>query len=667
MKSMPALSKVDNKKLLSKSEFCSLLALHGKSNVSDEITELSACAEKQCVGAQVWPKIKNINAWMISSETATFMKVGGLGVVATELPEAFNATYASQGDKITVVTPLYVGNTGRKKATVNKNIYTGAENNSVEIKKITDINVPFVGKNRTINKFNVGVYCAKKGPVEYIFLKNRRFFSITTDYRNPDCQDGCYVLNKLGVNEVERFAFFSKAVYVLLLNLVQNNSKLSDIDCPNVLLANDWHSGALSGLTKYRTQMLKKSGDITADDAKKLCSIPVVHLAHHLGYQGWDNKNTVRILNSLYEESVKEVLKNAKVYCSDNPRIHNTLIVDGVYNQACCNFHLADRVVTVSNNYCEEVSKEPDFGYDFCNLLNQRKKNGTFIGIVNGYDKKLITPNPKKVGVLNSHFGGFDFGCYDETSIEIKKKNKREFIRLLAKLATDKEYKQKTLPLLNFYKFDDVSDLAEISDSIPMFCATSRLVEQKGYDIVSEAIIKLYKHGLNWGWPVSEPEIPLQDAIGHLPSLESGETSDIPWHFAKVHNDRSVLALKHTPTGKSAIANEIYYPKKEDGTRIKGFHNTFKRIQWDQPCPTRTTFSGSMSSHNNVHPGRLLPDGTYSDARVLTLLETFIVSSIPETVDFPKGSTDTFIRTVIGESIPPKLMMKVIEKIGEQV
>ena len=75
---------------------------------------------------------------------------------------------------------------------------------------------------------------------------------------------------------------------------------------------------------------------------------------------------------------------------------------------------------------------------------------------------------------------------------------------------------------------------------------------------------------------------------------------------------------------------------------------------------------GSALSHkNNVHPGRLLPDGTYSDARVLTLLETFIVSSIPEDIDFPKDSTDTFIRTVIGESIPPKLMMKVIEKIGK--
>lgn len=196
----------------------------------------------------------------------------------------------------------------------------------------------------------------------------------------------------------------------------------------------------------------------------------------------------------------------------------------------------------------------------------------------------------------------------------------------------------------------------------------ARVLNAKDYGICQSrprAIIKMYKPDKKWSWPATEAEIPLRDAIGDLPSLESGETSDIPWHFAKKHNDRAVLALKHTPTGKSAIANEVYYPKKEDGTRIKGFHNTFKRMVWEQPCPTRTTFSGSMSSHNNVHPGRLLHDGTYSDARVLTLLETFIVSSIPNDVDFPKGSTDTFIRTVIGESIPPKLMMKVIEKIGE--
>ena len=195
-----------------------------------------------------------------------------------------------------------------------------------------------------------------------------------------------------------------------------------------------------------------------------------------------------------------------------------------------------------------------------------------------------------------------------------------------------------------------------------------RVLNAKDYGICQSrprAIIKLYKHGLKWAWPKEQNEIPLSSAIGHLPSLEAGEDSGIPWHYAKPQNERAVLALKHTPSGKSAIANPVYYPKKEDGTRIKGFHNTFKRMVWDQPCPTRTTFSGSMSSHNNVHPGRKLPDGTYSDARVLTLLETFIVSSIPEDIDFPKDSTDTFIRTVIGESIPPKLMMEVVSKIGE--
>ena len=178
------------------------------------------------------------------------------------------------------------------------------------------------------------------------------------------------------------------------------------------------------------------------------------------------------------------------------------------------------------------------------------------------------------------------------------------------------------------------------------------------------AIIKLWKKNYKWPWPQSEREITLREAIGHLPSLEPGEDSGIRWHYAKPQNPRAVLAMRHTEPGKSAIANEVYYPKKEDGTRIKGFHNTFKRMVWDQPCPARTTFCGSMSSHNNVHPGYLQPDGTYSDPRVLTLLETFIVSSIPEDIVFPEGATDTFIRTVIGEAIPPRLMERIISLIG---
>lgn len=191
----------------------------------------------------------------------------------------------------------------------------------------------------------------------------------------------------------------------------------------------------------------------------------------------------------------------------------------------------------------------------------------------------------------------------------------------------------------------------------------SRILNAKDYGISQtrpRAIIKMFKKHLSWDWPETEKEITLREAIGHLPSLESGEDSGIPWHYAKEENERAVLALKHTPTGKSALKNEIYYPKKKDGSRITGFHNTFKRMTWDQPAHARTTYCGSMSSHNNVHPGYRKADGTYSDARVLTLLETFLVSSIPSDINFPDWCTDNFIRTLIGESIPPLMLKKII-------
>lgn len=192
------------------------------------------------------------------------------------------------------------------------------------------------------------------------------------------------------------------------------------------------------------------------------------------------------------------------------------------------------------------------------------------------------------------------------------------------------------------------------------------VLDAKNYGISQtrpRAIIKMQKKGLLWRFPEIEPIIPLKDAIGDLPSIEAGEDSGIKWHYASPINERIALALKHTKPGTSALNNEVYYPKKVDGSRIKGFHNTYKRMVWNQPAPARTTYCGSVSSHNNVHPGRLLHDGTYSDARALTLLETFIVSSIPVDIKFPENTSDTFIRTIIGEAIPPQMLTKIIKGI----
>ena len=103
-----------------------------------------------------------------------------------------------------------------------------------------------------------------------------------------------------------------------------------------------------------------------------------------------------------------------------------------------------------------------------------------------------------------------------------------------------------------------------------------------------------------------------------------------------------------------------------DGKAIRGFHNTYKRMRWDAPCPARAMNNGNMGGHNNVHPGYPLLDGTRSDARVLTLRELFIVSSLPADWDLPNWCTDNLIRTVIGEAIPPKFAYSIISKIGEE-
>lgn len=177
------------------------------------------------------------------------------------------------------------------------------------------------------------------------------------------------------------------------------------------------------------------------------------------------------------------------------------------------------------------------------------------------------------------------------------------------------------------------------------------------------AIIRMFKKGSNWKEPEKKEYITVREAIGYLPSLESGETSSIKYHSAPICNKNHIIWLNHTPTGKSAFENPVFYPQKENGQKIKAFANTYKRIEWDKPCPTRTMNFG-ISGSNNVHPGRLRPDGTYSDARPLTLLELIIVSSLPEKIAFPEEVSEKTIRDVIGEGIPPKMSLEFFKKIN---
>ena len=174
-----------------------------------------------------------------------------------------------------------------------------------------------------------------------------------------------------------------------------------------------------------------------------------------------------------------------------------------------------------------------------------------------------------------------------------------------------------------------------------------------------------------WYFPATSPNIvTVEEAIGHLPSLypvvkgskESTQT-DLLHHNRPIHAKRHIIAMENTPTGKTAHDNKVHYPKTTDGRKVRGFSTTYKRISWDKPAPTITMCNGSISSQNNVHPGRKLKDGTYSDPRVLTLREIFILFTLPPDWDIPKWASDNFVRKVVGEGIPPLFVKKIFDEI----
>ena len=197
--------------------------------------------------------------------------------------------------------------------------------------------------------------------------------------------------------------------------------------------------------------------------------------------------------------------------------------------------------------------------------------------------------------------------------------------------------------------------------------------------------------GFVWEFPAKQREITLEEAIGDLPSLDPMLREGMAftkkvfpkfeekaqeglkvskWHRPPTHPWRHVEWMMHTPTGKSAIYNEVYYPQKKDGSEIKAHHNHYRRMNWDKPSRTITMFNGFISTLATVHPGRPYEDNgvvLYSDPRALSIYELMIVMSIPTDWNIPDWADDSFLRSVIGEGIPSKMAHDILNQLVEKL
>lgn len=222
----------------------------------------------------------------------------------------------------------------------------------------------------------------------------------------------------------------------------------------------------------------------------------------------------------------------------------------------------------------------------------------------------------------------------------------------------------------------------------------NRIVNAMHYGVAQsrERCVYLLSHkstGINWEFPKKSGHITtMRDAIGDLPSLDP-DVTDIseeerlklfpdfyqkkevglrvsPWHYPPRHKYRHVIAMMHTPEGCTAWNNEVYYPTLSDGTKSKGYKNTYKRQWWDKPAYTVTKYTSRIGSQENGHPGRAIVDSPneeeriWSDARVLSIFELMRVSSLPDNWNIPSWASSNVIREILGEGVPPRLLESAI-------
>ena len=256
-----------------------------------------------------------------ASEGVPFIKTGGLADVVGSLPKCIDKRYFD----VRVILPKYACMKQEMKD---------------KMKYLTHFYMDYNWKN-----VYVGVLESVVDDVHYYFIDNEFYFNGPKPYGD----DPRF--------EIERFAFFSKAV-LSALPLIGFQ--------PDIVHCHDWQTGLIPVYLKERFR-----GDLFFTSMKSIITI------HNLKFQGkWDVK-TVKGITGLpdyfFTADKLEAYKDAN------------LLKGGIV--------YADAVTTVSNTYAEEI-KTPFYGEGLEGLLQARSHD--LRGIVNGIDYTDFNPETDK-------------------------------------------------------------------------------------------------------------------------------------------------------------------------------------------------------------------------------------------------------------------------------
>ena len=346
----------------------------------------------------------------VASELTPIAKVGGLGDVVGALSKSLHKL----GTDVQIVVPRYhfIPKKGLKLIEKNISISLGSGFEKVSLYKTR---LPSSG-----------------APV--FLIENNKYLSSPP---GPYFESTAFAGAK---KEIQRFAFFSKAVFeILSRNYAEDNAekrgKLLSFR-PDVVHCNDWHTGALVSLLTRKTAEFyaeKRGKNISVNQRihQRKSALPkAIFTIHNLSNQGkWNSRESDKWFFGKKEQPIFK--KFGKDY---------NFIAEGILN--------TDFVTTVSPTYAREILT-PKYGAGLDSALRSRKKNLT--GILNGLDYDFWSPGKDK----------FIFQNYSAKNISLKTINKTAL--------------QKSLKLNH-------------DAAIPLFGLVARLTSQKGIDFIIKSL-----------------------------------------------------------------------------------------------------------------------------------------------------------------------------------
>ncbi len=253
----------------------------------------------------------------VASEAVPFIKTGGLADVVGSLPKYIDHRYFD----IRIVLPKYLCMSPEfeKKLTY-----------------ITHFYMDFNWRDQY-----VGILETKMDGITYYFIDNEGYFGGPTPYTSDWHFD------------IEKFAFFSKAV-LAMLPVIEFK--------PDVVHCHDWQTGLVPVYMKERFH----EGDF-------FCGMKSIMTIHNIKFQGCWDVNTIQNMTGLpphyFTPDKLESYKDAN------------LLKGGIV--------YADAITTVSPTYAEEI-KTVFYGEGLDGVLNSRRND--LRGILNGIDYEVYDP-----------------------------------------------------------------------------------------------------------------------------------------------------------------------------------------------------------------------------------------------------------------------------------